>query len=184
MRTIYALVFLFFLSSCSSDVFPVKGNYPPAPIFHFSDRSYDEVWDKLVDFFAQKGYSISLLDKASGIIISGNHRFDATIEKKEGGLEDPEAFIVVPKTSSINSLQLVAVSGGQYDSKKKISVTYPVYGEMNVRIKKTNSGTSINTNIVNVYYESIGSNKIIVKNRLNGYRSTGILEKFIADQIK
>lgn len=185
MKTLYALVFLFLMSSCTSEIFPIKGNYPPTPIYYMSDKTYDEVWDKLVDLFAQNGYSISLLDKASGIIISGNYAFDATIENKDGSLLDPGAYIVVPKTGAINSVnQFVALSGGYYDTKTKKVITSPVYGVMNVRIKKTNSGTAINTNLVNIYYEISDAKKSLIKTPIKDYRSTGVLEKFIADQIK
>lgn len=62
-------------------------------------------------------------------------------------------------------------------------VPLPVYGELNVRIKKNGTGSTINVNLVNLYYETV-VNKISNKNTLAIFKTTGVFEKALANMVK
>ena len=98
MKKLLLIISVSLLTSCASKVIPLKGSYPTTPIEITSTKSFDDVWDNLVDMFAQKGLSIKIIDRSSGLIVSDRSKLSTTIENKKGGLQDPTAFIVVPKT--------------------------------------------------------------------------------------
>jgi len=174
-------VVLFF--SCSPKWLPLKGSYPATPIEISSDKGFDEVWDKLVDVFAQNGLSIKIIDRSSGLIISYSAQLLTTIEKKDGSLADPNAWIAVPQIYSQSAQRYVPITkiaAGPYVSKSYLDKSDPVSGEWNVRIKKTATGTTINVNLVNLTY-SIIDQKIPRTTPLIEYKSTGVFEKLITD---
>lgn len=178
-----ALVFaLSLLLSCSAKVIPVQGSYPEPPITYRSEKPFTEVWDKLIDMYAQNGLSIKLIDRSSGLIISDNSAITATWEDKNGKLYHPEANIVTPKSYNSLAQSQVGITQTVYNksSLKKPSV---LRGEWNVRLKEIQGGTLINVNLVNVTYSSLEGKVSVVKN-LGAYKSTGKFEKLIADYIK
>lgn len=66
-------------------------------------RNYDDVWNEVVDYFANNGIPISIIEKASGIIVAKGISFSGeqiTIESKK--THEPlskDAYIVVPYVS-------------------------------------------------------------------------------------
>lgn len=106
------------------------------------------------------------------------------MENKEGKLVDPDAFIVVPSIKANGRIEpITGTSVGPYATEKQLKAI-PVYGDWNVRIKSNGSGTSINVNITDVYYETIGSGKVKVPIKLSGYKSTGTFEIELFNLIK
>ncbi len=178
---------LFLLLSCAAPkVIPLKGNYPTQPIEITSNKNFDELWDKLIDVFAQKGLSIKIIDRSSGLVVSDRSLLPATIEDKNGNLMDPAAYIVVPKIYNKVAKRFIPITKiitGPYVSKSYVDKADPVSGDWNVRIKKTNTGTVINVNIVNITYTSL-ENKIQKETILQDYKSTGVFERTLADLIK
>ena len=88
------LVITTLLSSCApTKIIQLQGQYPSTPMIFNSEKSFDKVWDNLVDVFAQKGLSIKIIDRSSGLIISGKAILSATMEDKNGKPKNPEAFI-------------------------------------------------------------------------------------------
>jgi hypothetical protein len=180
---LFAILIFFSVPGCNTyKIIPIKGSYASQPIIATSERPFNEVWDRLIDLFAQNGLSIKLIDKSSGLIISDNSAITATWEDKKGLLVHPEAYIVTPKAFNgvIYAEQGITHNGGNKASLKKPSI---VRGEWNVRIKQGDKGSLINVNLVNVKYED-WDGKMMVWRNLSSFRSTGLFEKLIADTIK
>jgi uncharacterized lipoprotein len=173
---IYTLLFfsLLFISCAMPKPIALKGNYTTDPKVIETDTEFDKVWDKLIDLFSQKGLSIKIIDRSSGLIISERAALPSTTEKNDGTLKDPGAFAVVPK---------------KYDryAKKFFPVHEEITGEWNVRIKKAGDKTSINVNIVNIRGESsVYSGGAIrsIEVSCSSCRSTGYFERIISEIIK
>ncbi len=128
LKTILPLLAVF-LSSCAIKMIPVTGTYPDQPIQIKSEKPFDDVWSNLIDVFAQKGLSIKIIDKNSGLIVSERIEFPATIEDKNGNLKDPNAYIVVPKYRSKMDGKFYPINSFRDDY-------LGVNGEWNVRVKK------------------------------------------------
>lgn len=176
---------LIFFSCAPAKIIPLKGNYPQTPIEYSSQKQFDEVWDNLVDLFAQKGLSIKIIDRSSGLIISEKSTLPATIEDKDGLPTDKTAFVVIPKFKNAATNRYEPVSGTKSGAYAKTVVVNPVYGEWNARIKKSTSGSIINVNITNVYYDVYNfSTKSYSQVALNTHRTTGVFEKIIYELIK
>lgn len=176
------------LGSCSpTKVYKVKGDYPETPIKIHSSKSFDEVWENLVDLFAQKGLAIRTIDKNSGLIVSEKSRLPVTVEDDKGKLKDSTAFIVVPKYRDAYTHKLVPVSGQWYNRSIDKMINYDAEGDWNVILKKTDTGCLINVNITNLSY----TNRVSANSRkpdqvvaLSSGRTTGVFENLIADSIK
>jgi hypothetical protein len=171
---IRALLAILFISAiaCSPKVIPLKGSYPETPIIQYSDNPVDTVWDHVIDFFAQKGLSIKIVDRSSGLIISDATSLSWTFENKKGFPNHPERQVVIP---------MVIAPGAD----KAVTPT-SVIGEWNVRIKATGNRTSINVNLVNIRalvstgsYMSGTASYTKVEDK-----STGVFEKLIFNKIK
>lgn len=152
---------------------PVKGNYPSPRILE-TQSSFDQVWDKLIDLFAQKGLSIKIIDRSSGLIVSERAVLSATTETDDGIPKNKTAFAVGPKIFD------------RYNKKWK-----PIYisltGEWNVRIKKVDDKTTINVNIVNIEGAIPKTNysiRTVDYVRCASCKSTGVFETIISNEIK
>jgi len=160
-------------TSCAPVTIPFKGNYDET--FNItSDKPIDEVWSNIIDIFAQKGVSIGVIDKSSGLITSGRTSFlsSYTFEDNNGQLEDKYAFVVVKKLS---------IAGQQLRPST-------IYGTWNVRLKNTSDNkTNININLIvddvngqqrNMYGQNVGSPYPMEA------KSTHVFERLIAELIK
>ncbi|MGN6421651.1 MAG: hypothetical protein ACTHMC_29330 [Pseudobacter sp.] len=148
-----------------------------------SSNDFDQVWDKLIDLFAQNGLSIKLIDRSSGLVISDNSAVLATWEDKDDNLVHNNADIVIPKYKNSSLQAYVPVVGGYY---KRSDMKNPVRlrGEWNVRVKRDGQGSSINVNLINVTFISIDSKGIAHTQMISDYVSTGHFEKEISNIIK
>lgn len=175
MRVIYLLILIIF-SACEVKTIPLKGNYPKKPLELTAEKPFQQVWDKLIDLFAQKGIGIKIIDKSSGLIVAQNATLPVTHEDGKGRLVNPEAWVV--------SSQIYDPGARRYFYPETASV------EWNVRIKDLQNGsTSINVNITNivsataVYTVSpiIAAPNVVMKN--TEAVSTGKFEKMIAEYL-
>lgn len=182
-RFIAWMTVLMVMSSCTSKIYPVKNSYATLPFLVKSDKSFDQVWDKLIDLFAQNGLSIKLIDRSSGLIISDYSAILATWEDKDNDLVHDNAYVVIPKYKNKNLQAYVPIVGTYY---KKSDLKKPVIlrGEWNVRVKKDADGSSINVNLVNVFHFYTDSKGIAHKESMDEYVSTGNFEKAISTIIK
>src|SRR5262245_16159442 len=128
------------------------GEYPEPPIEIKSEKTFDQVWDNLVDLFAQKGLSIRIIDKSSGLIISDKSSLPVTIENSKGHAVDATAYIVVPKYQDENTHKMTSVTGRIYNPVTKKREYNPAFGDWNVRVRKLEAGCLINVNITNMSY--------------------------------
>jgi hypothetical protein len=130
----------FLIASCSTSlkIIQPQGKYPAPPIITTSSKSFDQVWDGIIDFFAQNGVPIKIIDKSSGLIISEQNKLKWSYEKPDGSLYLPSAYAVLPKI-------MKPMSSTSWYSPENVT------GEWNVRIKKMSDGTtSINVNLYNI----------------------------------
>lgn len=188
MQRISVLLFtaIVFLTSCQPlKVIPVKGLYPSTPMNFKSDQSFEKTWDKLIDVFAQKGLSIHIIDKSSGIITCDASRLTYTTEDKYGNVGNTLAYIVVPTIIIMQRRYPVAsASYGAYASNAEL-YSNAVFGSWNVRIKANGNGSIINVNISNINYaKALTLKSPSISTTLYDYKSTGIFEKELADLIK
>ena len=97
MKLAFYLLVITSLLGCSSKIIPLSGKYPNEPFQAKTSKNFQTVWDNLIDLFAQKGLSIKIIDKSSGLITSERTILTTTVEKKNGKLLNPLAYIVVPQ---------------------------------------------------------------------------------------
>lgn len=172
MKFLYLSAISLFLLSCeSTKMVPLKGKYSDGNFVAYSDKSKEKIWDNIIDFFAKNGLSIRIIDKSSGLIISGTTSLDWTYENKNGALVHSDAWVVIAKTQYIS---------------KTIEVGR-VIGEWNIRIKEENGKTSININLVNpsYYYKNATVATANPTSFKSGYcKSTGKFEESIYQIIK
>lgn len=171
MKKLFFLSTILFLTSCTAiRITPLKGTYPQTPIIYYSDKSFDKVWDNIIDLFAQKGLSIRIIDRSSGLIISTQSPLSWAYEDKKGILKNPKADVAIPLMYNPNS----------NNSLTPTSVT----GEWNIRIKAQDGKTSINVNLVNITRtQAILGHPEQTYTVANG-KTTGNFERFIYGIIK
>ncbi len=149
-----------FLSSCGS--MKLVGNYPSNNHFAETDLSLEQVWTRIIDFFAISGVPIKLIDKASGLIVSEEISFKDSYTIEEKGLPvDLNALVVVP--NGYNSMLIL--SGGE------------MLGSWNVRIKPTENKTIVNVNMTNLSCYSTSYSLFGVTKTSIPIASTGVWEK-------
>jgi hypothetical protein len=138
MKKASALLIILFLFSCApSKIVPIKGKYPPTPIVANSPKTFDQAWDIIIDYFAQNGIPIKIIDRSSGLIVSEQTKLTWSFEKKDGSLFLPTASVVLEK--------ILKPSSENWFSPQEVT------GEWNVRVKKAPDGTvSINVNLYNI----------------------------------
>jgi hypothetical protein len=166
------------LYSCAFKTIPIKGQYPEGPYQDTTTLTKDAVWDKIIDFYAQKGLSIKIIDRSSGLIISDRTVLTTTFEDNKGQPIKPAAWIVLPKTINPND--------------RKPFAPGLITGEWNIRIKElSDKRTSINVNLVNIngteeIIAKVGTSYKTTKQAipLTRYKSTGNFEKMITEYIK
>ena len=169
-----ALTLVNFLFSCEPQykvIYP-KGKYLQTPYIVESDKSKDQVWQNIIDFFGQKGIGIKIIDRSSGLITTDAYRMPFTYEDSKGNLVDKGAYLVISKI----------VSHGFNGATSTTLEPYYVTAEWNIIIKEENGKTLININIVNPKYSDISRTNEPFST--GGCLSTGVFEKTIADIIK
>lgn len=123
-----------FISCGVTSYYSLRQNYTPQTSIETAS-SYDEVWNNVVDFFAQNNLSISVLEKDSGLIAASNVEIMGPVlvtqENRNGQLVNPSAWFVIPYNK--------AFANGR------------VKCSINVRVKKTQYGmTHISVNLGNI----------------------------------
>lgn len=166
-------ILLLAVSSCGVKSYPIKGTYLDKPYETTVTKTKEQVWERIIDFFATTGISIKLIDRGSGLIMSEKSELKWSYEKPNGALDDPTAWVVVPR-------MIDKASNQPY---RNVKVT----GDWNIRIKEADGKTTINVNLVNINSVApvYGMWAVEANNMaISGTRSTGVFEKMIADIIK
>lgn len=150
------------LFSCSS-VKTLQGYYENTYTIE-SSKSFDEVWDNVIDYFAQNAIPISTMEKDSGLIISKDVSVSQTVEK-DGKPFNPNAFVVIPDYNIKNlpdATMTFNVRVRKYDDKIKVTVTtFDVQG---------------------YYWHGNAMSMVIYKQPIEG-KSTGVFERRLAELI-
>ncbi len=158
------------LTGCAPKAYPLKGTYTNGNYEQLSDKTKDQVWDNIIDFFAKNGIGIKIIDRSSGLIISGETTLTWSYENSKGELLNKDAWVAIYKI---------------YDPGSRIVYKpYLVTGEWNIRIKEQSGKTLININLVNPSYtlsQTSASKSIFQKGYL---QSTGNFEKWVYGNIK
>lgn len=164
------------LGGCAAGIVqltPLRGRYVEEPPIAYSTKSFDQVWDNVVDVVAQMGFPIKLLDRANGLLVceetSLNNTY--TLEDKDGRLINPNAFVVIPRPGSRYQGSVFAMS---------------LTGVANVRIRAEEGRTKINVNLGNLQVKSSETwwSKEDEYNFYHGIRSTGRFEDIIIELVK
>lgn len=158
------------LSSCSPTIYTVRGNYEPINSIT-TPKPYDQVWNNIIDFFAENNIPIGTLSKDSGLITATDISLDESVvsyENKDGIIVDSDAWFVVPYISGFNVVGARATCA------------------FNVRVRQLEDGNvriQINLNNLTGYYTIEVLNTLTLKKEIvrNTYprecRSTGEFEK-------
>jgi hypothetical protein len=170
MRDLICLFAICFLTSCAPKVYKLQGTYSNGNFEQVSDKSREQVWSNIIDFFAKNGISIKIIDKSSGLITSDVTAFTWTYEKVKGGLENSNAWVVIEKIVDPESMKTLS--------------PYQITGEWNIRVKDAPGGkTLININLVNPRYSTLAG-RIPTSFNPGTLQSTGKFENWIFDTIK
>lgn len=169
------LLFLFVLSylvlsSCMTTKTSqtLVGDYPSAPFSIETDKSFDEVWDKAIDYFAMNGISISTLEKESGLIVSNKVSLKNSITmEKDGKPLDKNAFVVIPYAKNV--------------------VYVNATSDFNVRIRKQGEKVLISVNLPNLVAERTVKPKgfqLVSTPQVVEARTTGVFENGLLNLLK
>ncbi|MBL0337317.1 MAG: hypothetical protein IPP73_18915 [Chitinophagaceae bacterium] len=170
IKILIPILFIILFSSCATKIYPLKGTYTNGNFEQITDKSKDQVWENIIDFFSKNGISIRIIARSSGLIISGESSLTWSYENSNGILDTPEACVAIYKLYDPGS--------------RTIFKPYSVTGEWNIRIKEQNGKTLVNINLVNPSYTlaQTSANRTIFQ---KGYlQSTGNFEKWVYDNIK
>lgn len=146
-------------------MYPLRGQYKVENTIE-TTSSYEDVWNKVINFFASNNIAISTIDKSSGIVAANDVVFwktCLTMEDKRGVIENPQAWFVMPYEKNT----------------KPVSVQC----SLNVHVIDTNDGrVSITINIGNIRGKEITSNftGLAIYPSYN-FSSTGKFEKTLLE---
>ena len=169
------LVCLLGFNSCSTtQIYSIMGNYVPQNSVTTS-TSFDKVWTKVVDFFAENSIPITTLSKESGLIVANDIPFGENVvsyEDASGQIVNKNAWFVLPYA--------------------KQAIGARATGAFNVRIKTTDDGqTNIQINCSNLvgnykiqYVDNFFQKQIIWNTYPRECKSTGVFEKTLLELFK
>lgn len=154
------------LSSCSTSKSILSQNYGAQKTFT-TNKSFDHVWDNVIDIFAENGITVTNMEKASGFIAANGIEFNDhyTVENKKDKHYNPDAYFVIPN--------------GKFDTAK-------VTASFNVRVRQNEDNTvTVSINLPNLtattYKRDIWLGIPTIKNV--DVASTGVFEQMLFDII-
>jgi hypothetical protein len=150
------------MNGCDASLAPLKGKYSDAPSEITLTLPADSIWVKIADLFSAKGLKVKSIDKIKGQIITTKSSFISayTFEGKDGQLEEPQAWVVLPKVIR----------------KEKQWIPKSIYSKWNIQIAETTGGQTmvkVDPVVLCTYYP----NAFTVA-EVSG-RSTGVVEALI-----
>lgn len=170
-KIIYCILIGFTLCSCSGTAIPLRTNYDSLKKVYFSDKSKDEVWNKIIQLFTTDGIGIKLIDKSSGLIVSEKTDFikNFTQEDGSGKIANQNSFLVVSK----------------YDAMGKNILPTSVVGSWNIRLFEENQRTALEVNLTNIeaFYGATGYQGTQIHIPFDA-KSTGVFERQVAEYVR
>lgn len=153
----------------------LTGEYPDAHFSKETDLSYEDVWSRVIDYFAIAGIPISTIDKSSGLIVASKVSFVNNYTREVHGKPlDEKAYVVIPTVRGGfgNILEPSAALTGDWE----------MCGDWNVRVKHSNNKTIVIVNMINLYcfyrvYGLMGSTTQIP------IKSTGVFEQSLLNYL-
>lgn len=139
------------LSSCSQKVYGLRGNYNVVTSIE-TNSSFEDIWDRVIDFFAENNIPIATLEKASGIVVANNVNISESlisVENEQGKILDKKAWFVFP-----------------YEKK---FVSGKVQCSFNVRVRKQENGKnyiSVNLGGISGYKSVLVFNPVSLKTNI------------------
>ena len=99
IHSIVAISCLVICSKCNPVIAPLKGKYSDSSFQITTSKSSDTIWVKLTDIFVTHGLRVERIDKEKGAIRTVKAPINSlfTFEDQSGHLEQPEAWVVLPK---------------------------------------------------------------------------------------
>jgi len=172
---IFSFLILLTFNSFAQRKIPIKGDYLTSPYSITTEKNFDETWNTIIDVFMKEGYSIKIIDKTSGLIMSERIVLKYTTEKrKKAELTNPLAVIVVP--------QYYEPGPDRYSPLTKNS---DITGEWNIRVKTIEGKTVISINVVNLKYQFHDTYYHTYREEtLSEFKSTGVFEGKIEQAVK
>ena len=153
-RLVIICVCALFLSSCSPSVLLLQGNYPRYNYTIETTISADKVWDNIIDWFFNTETPIVLLDKDSGIIVSGAISLRSkSVEESNGLLPDKDAYCLIAEDPNVD-----------------ICYTSNITGVLMARVVTNNDKTFVKVALSNIECRNTSYQYIEAK-------STGVFEK-------
>lgn len=163
-------IFVFYLLLCVSAIAQqpipkgqplLKGTYQTSAYIDSSNKSFEEVWEKVIDVIAENGISIKVIDKTSGIITTETHSFITSFTlEKNGAPKNPDAWIVV-RDEGMGNIETLT-------------------GNFNIRVKVQEGNT-----IISIKINNIKANKYMFGTSVPfPAQSTGVFEKLIIESVK
>lgn len=168
----YLLILTLFVS-CTAPRLALKSTHQDEPFRIETNKTYDEAWTSVVDFFADSGVGIKIIDKESGLISaeSSSFRSSYTRENSNGTPIDDRAFIVIGNLRN--------GFGGKIEPSQ-------ISGEWNIRVKELGDNTQISINLHNIdcYYDQPATSYTRAKVVTIPAASTGVFERSLSEKFK
>jgi hypothetical protein len=145
IRKTCSIILLFFvyifINACNPVIVPLKGQYATSTKETFSSLSNDSIWSNIEHLFITHGLPVTKVDKTNEIITTRKTAFIPiyTFENENGQLQEPDAWVVLPKTS---------VKEKQWKPKS-------IYSQWHIQLTDLGSGTTsikVDPVIVCTYY--------------------------------
>ncbi len=189
MKAVFAaLLCVLVLASCGQYI-PVRGIYQKGPYSIDTQKSKDEIWENLMDLVTRNALPVTLLDKASGVLIVGPTAIEIT---RELGPYDLDSQRRPADTAPELSLKDAAgVSGYTYQNG---SFSYPKTGLTRWNVRVRDGGDSRTVSVVlygqrtaagDAFEQARGKTSLRPTKLDAGFQvySTGYFERTIAETI-
>ena len=167
-RLLPLLLVVLLTTSCARRI-PLLGKYQETPVKTEFSQPFEKVWENIIDFIADTGQEVQLIDRSSGLIISDAYITSGPYlsnEDKKGVL--------------INNRALVAVDRMSYNYPYGDLPTHTAFAKWTIRakeLKNKNIEVSVLLHVKRVE-QMLGKD---VQNH-NG-KSTGLHEKWLVEEL-
>lgn len=167
-KLLFSLLTVILMSSCgTTKLTHLIGTYDINTSTE-TDKTFDEVWDRVIDYFAVTGIPIVTLEKSSGLIVSNQVSLKEMVTMEENGKpKNGSAYIVIPYAKNTTFMDATS--------------------DFNVRVKERNGKVVVSVNLPNISARRTIKPKglqMMSFPDLVQAKSTGVFEKGLLDLFK